>query len=263
MSKNPIKILIVDDEPLARRFIRELLKNDSDVCIVGESGNGADALEKIVENKPDIVFLDVQMPEVGGLAMLERLAAAERVEPLPLIIFTTAYEEYAVRAFEFHALDYLLKPFDAARFRQSLDYAKERLQNSRGQIGETEQISELLRYAREKPKFLERLLIKSNGRIVFLKTAEIDWLKANDKYVQLRAGKSLHLVRQPLGALRDNLDPALFVQVNRSTIVNVERIKELQPMFAGDYTVLLEDNTEFALSRNFKDAVFARLGKPF
>ena len=253
-----IRILIVDDEPLARAFIRQLLKNEPDVEIVGESGNGRDAAKAITELSPDLVFLDVQMPEMDGLSLLKTLPA----DSLPSIIFTTAYEEYAIQAFEFHAIDYLLKPFDQERFKRALDHAKQRLSNRDERQDESVQLTELVRSIETKTRYLDRLLIKTNGRIVFLRTSEIDWIRADDKYVHLNFGKRTHMVRQTLSALKEQLDPTTFVQVNRSAIVNIERIRELQPMFSGDYSIILEDNTEIPLSRTHRTTLFDLLGKP-
>lgn len=259
MAENPITTLIVDDEPLARKYIIRLLKTDSEIQIIGEAGNGRDAVHFIKEKEPDLIFLDVQMPEMDGFAVLKTL----ETDTLTAIIFTTAYEQYAIRAFEFHALDYLLKPFDGIRFAEAVRHAKRHLNNGRnGKPTEVKQISELLKSIDEKPRFLERLLIKSNGRIVFLKTREIDWIKAEDKYVQLYFGKSGHLVRQSLAQMKAQLDPLLFAQIHRSAIVNVERIKELQPMFNGEYNLLLENGTEVTVSRNYKNKLFDLLGKP-
>ncbi len=256
-----IKILIVDDEPLAREYIRQLLKDESEIEIVGDAGNGRAALSLITQRKPDLVFLDVQMPEMSGLELLKQLESA--TASLFAIIFTTAYEEYAIRAFEIHALDYLLKPFDDRRFAQAVRHAKARLNHWQNeQPLESAQISEMLENIDEKPQYLERFLIKSNGKIVFLKTKEIDWIKSDDKYVYLYFGKSSHLVRQSLSQMKTQLEPKLFVQIHRSAIVNVERIKELQPMFNGEYNILLENGAEVPLSRNYKSKLFDLLGKP-
>lgn len=259
MAQNPITTLIVDDEPLAREYISRLLKEDGQIQIVGEAGNGRDAVHLIYERKPDLIFLDVQMPEIDGFAVLKTL----KPNLLPAIIFTTAYEQYAIRAFEFHALDYLLKPFDANRFTQAVCHAKERLNKPQNKtLTEHEQISEMLKNIDEKPSYLERLLIKSNGRIVFLKTREIDLIKADDKYVRLFFGKSSYLVRQSLSQMKTQLDSEIFAQIHRSAIVNIERIKELQPMFNGEYNLVLENGTEVTLSRNYKNKLFGLLGKP-
>lgn len=258
MTKNKITALIVDDEPLARDFIRHLLDEDEEIELVGEAGNGRAAAEFIRRNKPDLVFLDIQMPEADGFAMLRELGT----EKLPAIIFTTAYEEYAIRAFEFHALDYLLKPFDRKRFEKALEYAKSRLASAAEETTETLQINELLKAVDRRQPFLERFLIKLNGRIVFVKTDEIDWIKADDKYVLIYTGKTSHLVRQTLSMMKTQLDPRRFVQIHRSAIINVERIKELESLAGGDYFVCLESGAKIALSRSYKDELFELLGKP-
>jgi len=257
-DKNQIAVLIVDDEPLARSYIRGLLERDAQIEIVGECGDGKSALSAIAEKKPDLIFLDIQMPEMDGFSVLKNLNA----ENLPAIIFTTAFEEYAIRAFEFHALDYLLKPFDAGRFSQAVNFAKERLADREQTAQENLQITELLKTADAKPRYLERLLIKQNGRVVFLKTSEIDLIKSDDKYVQIYAGGKAHLVRQTLSAMRSQLDPQIFVQIHRSAIVNTEKIKELQPMFGGEYAVVMESGASIAVSRNYKDDLFKVLGNP-
>lgn len=259
MMQNLIKTLIVDDEPLAREYVRRLLKEDERIQIVGETGNGRDAVQLIGEQKPDLIFLDVQMPEMDGFAVLKTL----KPNLLPAVIFTTAYEEYAIRAFEFHALDYLLKPFDSDRFAESVRHAAKRLDNRRNEKPtESKQISEMLKNIDEKPQYLERLLIKSNGRIVFLKTREIDWIKADDKYLHLYFGKSNYLVRQSLSQMKTQLDPQIFAQIHRSIIINIERIKELQTMFNGEYNLVLENGAEVPLSRNYKNKLFDLIGKP-
>jgi two-component system LytT family response regulator len=254
-----IKVVIVDDEPLAREYIRQLLKDDSQIEIIGEAGNGRAALAVIAAQKPDLIFLDVQMPEMDGLELLKKMDRKR----LPAIIFTTAYEEYAIRAFEFHAFDYLLKPFDENRFRQSVEDAKNRYHNQTEREQEQNQVTELLKNVEKPPRYLERLLIKQNGRIVFLKTDDIYWLKADDKYVHIHFGKNnRHLVRQTLAALKSQLDPQRFAQIHRSAIINVERIKELQPMFGGEHSIVMEDDSELTLSRNFKNELFELLGNP-
>ena len=257
MPDKKIKTLIVDDEPLAREYVRSLLENDREIEIAGERGDGRSALEFIKNEKPDLIFLDVQMPEMNGFEMLESLGA----ENLPAIIFTTAFEEYAIRAFEFHALDYLLKPFDESRFRQSLNFAKERLNTGERETG---QIGEMLKSVREKPQFLERLLIKQNGRIVFLHAADIDFIKADDKYVEIyHAGQTKpHLVRQTLTAMKSQLDPRRFAQTHRSAIVNLEKIKELETVFGGDYAIVMQSGARLAVGKNYKDELFSILGKP-
>jgi two-component system, LytTR family, response regulator len=257
MKNAPIKALIVDDEALARKFVRRMLKDDHDVEIVGECSNGKEAVAAIKRQTPDIVFLDVQMPEMDGFAVLESIG----VERLPEIIFTTAYEQYAIRAFELHALDYLLKPFDQARFKGAIRHAKARF-DARDEKNERLQLSALLDSIRNKPPYLERLVIKAGGRITFLSTDEINWIEADDKYVHLHAGKVHPMVRQTISAMETQLDPKKFRRIHRSTIVNVGRIKELQPLFSGEHSVLLQDGTKLTLSRNYKEKLFELVGKP-
>jgi two-component system, LytTR family, response regulator len=257
MKSAQIRTLIADDEALARKFIRRMLKDDHDVEILGECSNGKETVAMIRKENPDLVFLDVQMPEMDGFAVLEAIG----IESLPEIIFATAYEQYAIRAFELHALDYLLKPFDQTRFKEAIKHAKERFRSLRQNDGRM-QISALLDSIKNKPQYLERLVIKAGGRITFLRTNEIDWIEADDKYVHLHTSKARPMVRQTLTAMEAQLDPAKFRRVHRSAIVNVERIAELQPLFSGEYSILLQDGTRLTLSRNYKDKLFDLLGKP-
>jgi two-component system LytT family response regulator len=257
MKNAPIRALIADDEALARKFIRRMLKDDRDVEIVGDCSNGKETVALIRKQNPDLVFLDVQMPEMDGFAVLESIG----VDQLPGVIFTTAYEQYAIRAFELHALDYLLKPFDQARFKDAIKHAKERFR-SRRQKDERLQMSALLESIKNKPQYLDRLVIKAGGRITFLSTDEINWIEADDKYVHLHTGKVSPMVRQTLSAMETQLDPRKFMRIHRSAIVNVERIKELQPLFSGEHSILLEDGTKLTLSRNYRDKLFEFLGKP-
>ena len=253
-----ITVLIVDDEPLARKFIRRMLENDRSIEIVGECGNGKEAVAVVLEKKPDLVFLDIQMPEMDGFTMIETFG----IENLPNIVFVTAYEQYAIRAFEIHALDYLLKPFDQARFEKAMKHVRAKFADQRQNETEQKQIAALLENVKQKPRFLDRLVIKADGRIVFLKTEDIDWIQADDKYVHLHAGNKSHLVRQTLGAMEAQLDTQTFIRVHRSAIVNIGRIKELQPMFTGEHTIILENGTKLTLSRSYKNKLFELLGNP-
>ena len=257
MKDGTIKALVADDESLARKFIRRMLKDDEEVEIVGECNNGKMAVTMIRKYNPDVVFLDVQMPEMDGFAVLEAIGIGH----LPEIVFTTAYEQYAVRAFELHALDYLLKPFDQTRFKDAMRHAKERL-NQREKAEGRVQISALLDNVKAQSRYLERLIVKADGRISFLNTGEINWIEADDKYVHLHTSKGSRMVRQTLSAMESQLDPKKFMRIHRSAMVNVDRIKELQPLFSGEHSVLLEDGTKLTLSRNHKGKLFELLGKP-
>lgn len=258
MRTNPIKVLIVDDEPFARKYICEMLRGEDDIEIVGEAGNGIMAIEMIDKYKPDLMFLDIQMPEMDGFSMLTELGA----ENLPTLVFTTAYEEYAIRAFEVHALDYLLKPFDEQRFSKALDHARISFSEIGVKHQESEQIAELLKAISQKPQYLERLLIKKKGRIVFLKISDIDWINADDKYLHLHSENIRHMIRQTLSGIKTQLNPLQFVQINRSVIVNLDSIKELHSMFNGEYELQINDGTKFTLSKNHKNELFKLLGKP-
>jgi two-component system LytT family response regulator len=250
-----IRTLIVDDEPLARRNLRLLLQNDSEIEIVGEAANGREALALIHKHSPDLVFLDIQMPELDGFGVLENLEAAQ----LPAIVFVTAFDQYALKAFEFHALDYLLKPFDDARFEKALSRAK--LQVGQRELKDlSERLVALLggREAKlpESPRaapYVSRLLIKSAGRVFFLKTDEIDYVRAEDYYVKLHVGRKGHLLRETMNEMEAKLDPEKFLRIHRSTIVNIERIRELQPHFNGEYIVVLNDGSEHKLSRSRRE----------
>ena len=249
-----IRALIVDDEPLARRRIRRMLAHHADVEIIGDSANGRDAILAIRNQAPDLVFLDVLMPEMDGFAVLKSLDA----EALPLIIFVTAYDQYALRAFEVYALDYLLKPFDRQRFDKALQRAKSRLANERSDINQ--RALALLEELRAQTSHVERMVIKSGGRAFFLKTDEIDWIEAEGKYVRLHVGKDSYLVREAISGLETQLDPKKFLRIHRSTIVNIDRVRELQPWFHNEYRVILRDGTELMLSRSCRKKLGDLLG---
>jgi two-component system, LytTR family, response regulator len=245
----PIRVLIVDDETLARERLRDLLVNDPDIEIIGECSNGQMALTFIQEASPDLVFLDIQMPEMNGIAVIEALNA----EKLPYIIFVTAYDQYAVKAFDLYAMDYLLKPFCRDRFEKSMLRVKDQIINQNKNINQ--QILSLLEEFRANTNYIDRLVVKTNGRILFLKTKEIDWVKAEGNYVKLHAGKNSYMIRDTITNLEERLNPNIFRRIHRSTIVNIDSIKELQPLFHGEYSVILHDGTQLTLSRNYKDSI--------
>lgn len=258
--KSPLKVLIVDDEPLARALVGNLLKDQPEFIVVGECGNGKDAVSAIRKQTPDIVFLDVQMPEMDGLAVLEEVGEAN----LPAVIFVTAYDQYAIRAFDFHAVDYLLKPFSRDRFTKALTRAQESL----AQRGEDEniirsQMTSLLETHKTKPAHFNRLFLKDRGRIVVLEPELIDWLEADDKYVHVHTAEKSFLVRRTLSALESELDPENFTRIHRSSIVNVSRIKEMHPMFNGEYAVVLSGGKKLTLSRSYKNRFFEKFGKNY
>ncbi|HKS42770.1 MAG TPA: LytTR family DNA-binding domain-containing protein [Blastocatellia bacterium] len=252
-----IRALIVDDEPLARERIRDILETDSEIEIIGECAGGDEAIEAIERQTPDLVFLDVEMPGKDGFAVLEELGP----ERIPAIIFVTAYDQYAVRAFEVYALDYLLKPFDQERFEKALLRAKAHIQNEKSE-NITERILSALEEIKSKPVHLERLVIKMNGHVFFVKTDDIDWLEAEGNYVRLHAGKESYLLRDTISALEGQLDPKRFVRVHRSAIVNVDRIQELQAWFHGEYRIILREGVQLTLSRSYREKLHELLGRP-
>ncbi len=235
-----IRTLIVDDEPLARSNLAVLLRADPEIGIVGECGSGEEALGEIRVANPDLLFLDVQMPECDGFDVLELLG---RNLP-PAIVFVTAYDQYALRAFEAGALDYLLKPFDNARFELALSRAKQRI-----------------RLGRDRAPKLERVVIKNAGQISFVKISEIDWIEAADYYACLHVGSRTHLLRRSLSDLEEDLDPNVFCRVHRSSIVNLERVRGLKLTPDGEYEILLDTGTSVRLSRRYRKQLQERLGK--
>lgn len=255
MNDAKIKALLVDDEPLARALVRRLLDGHPDVEIIGECENGAEAIAAITTRAPDLVFLDVQMPEQDGFAVIAALPVAR----LPHIIFVTAYDQYALRAFEVHALDYLLKPFDRARFAAALERAVQQIRNDQSGAA-TERILSLLEAKRGAAPYVERFAIKEDGRVFFLKTGEIAWIEAEGNYVILHVGKKRHLFREAISNLENRLDPHLFQRIGRSAIVNLDCVRELQSWSRGDYKVILHDGTELKLSHRYRDNLNQFLG---
>ncbi|HYV07418.1 MAG TPA: LytTR family DNA-binding domain-containing protein [Blastocatellia bacterium] len=252
-----VRTLIVDDESLARERIRDMLSNDPEIEIIGECTNGEEAIKAIASDVPDLVFLDVEMPGVDGFGVLEALPT----DCIPTIIFVTAYDQYAVRAFEVYALDYLLKPFDQERFDRALKRAKAHLSNERAE-NLSQRILNALEEIKTKPVHLERLVIKMNGHVFFVKADEIDWLEAEGNYVRLHTGKESYLLRDTISALESQLDPKKFIRVHRSAIVNIDRITELQPWFHGEYRIILGEGVQLTLSRTYREKLHELLGRP-
>ena len=270
-----VRVLIVDDEALARQRVRRLLQTEVDVEIVGEAESGREAVKMIRELNPDLVCLDVQMPELDGFEVLSELDDAA----VPMVLFITAYDEHAQRAFDVHAVDYVLKPVDADRFKAAFDRAR----TQRANAVAAERLGELLATMRRMSdgtvandvsperglsapagtnpaaqangNFASRILVKADGRMFFVKTTEIDWIEADRNYVRLHVGKEAHTIRERISHLEETLDPRLFARIHRSTIVNLNRVREMQQWFSGDYVVILEDGTRLRLSRHYRDRV--------
>jgi two-component system LytT family response regulator len=235
----PIRALVVDDESLARRNLTVLLNRDPDIGSVAECASGLDAIQEIRKSKPDLVFLDVQMPECGGFDVLELLGN----DLPPTIIFVTAYDEYALRAFEAGALDYLLKPFDDARFGRALKRAKERLAH----------------YLPPQPRAPERLVVRSRGQVLFVSVADIDWIEAAGYYACLHVGSDTHILRRSLSELEQDLGDGKFVRIHRSLVVNLERIRGLELQTGGEYEVVLKSRVRLRLSRRYRKRLQDRL----
>ena len=246
--------LIVDDEAVARRRIRRLLATDPEIFVIGECDDGDAAVDTIAREHPDLVFLDIQMPERDGFAVVEALDPAA----LPAIVFVTAFDRYALRAFDVHAIDYLLKPFTPERFRTAVQRAKERIQGRSLDSG----LVSLAQALRDRPRYASRVPVKTGGKIVLLDLAAVDWIEAADNYVRLHVGTREYLHRETLAALEKQLDPERFARVHRSTIVQLDRIVELHPASHGDMDVVLRSGTIVSLSRTFRDGLLAITGRP-
>jgi two-component system LytT family response regulator len=242
-----LRTLIVDDEPLARERVRMMLGMHDDVAVIGEVGDGQQAVDAIRDQRPDLVFLDVQMPGVDGFGVLRALEG----DDLPHVVFVTAYDQYALKAFEVHALDYVLKPFNAERFGQALQRARAAI--AKRQEAETlvdrDHLRSLVASLTAEQREKQRIVVKSSGRVFFVKVDDIDWIEAEGNYVRLHMGNQSHLLRETMKGMESVLDAGQFIRIHRSTIVNADRIRELQPLFHGEYAVILRDGTRLVASR--------------
>ncbi len=241
-----LRALVVDDETLARQRIRHLLRRADDIEVVAECANGLEAVKAIEDLKPDLVFLDIQMPELDGFGVVEAVGA----EGMPPTLFITAYDQHALKAFEVHALDYLLKPFSPERFHKALDRARHWCQQEPGQGPD---LDALLAGLRQERPWVDRLLVKQGDRHQLVRTAAIQWIEAEDNYVRLHVEGTSHLLRQTMAGLLTRLDPAQFRRIHRSAIVNLDCIKEFQPWSGGDHLVIMRDGTKLTLSRTFRE----------
>ena len=249
-----IRTLIVDDEPLARERLAGLLAAEPDIEILGQCRDGEEAVKAILEHTPDLVFLDIQMPQMNGFEVIEAVSA----EKMPLVIFVTAHDQHALRAFQVRALDYLLKPFDRDRFHDALERARTQVQREdSGEIGR--RLLALVKDLRRDQPRTDRLVVKSGGRLFFLRADEIDWVEAAGNYVRLHVGSTSYLLRETMNAIEGRLDPEKFFRIHRCRIVNMERIQELQPWLNGEYAVMLRTGTRLTLSRGYREKLQDRL----
>lgn len=252
-----IRTLIVDDEPEARLGLRALLERDDQINLVGECSNGTEAVNQIQTHAPDLVLLDVQMPGMSGFGVLQEI----EVDPMPVVIFVTAYDQYSLKAFEVHAVDYLLKPFTNRRFHEAIDQAKQKIRSQKDLSRLTERMNALLERIEQNPPrmtnaandYLHRIAVKEGDRITFLHVDTIDWIEAADNYICLHVGPKRYLLRSKLGDIEKQLDPQSFLRIHRSRIVNIDRIREMQPQGSGDCIVVLKDGTELTSSRTYRE----------
>ena len=251
-----IKVLVVDDEPLARERLTTLLSQEPDVELVTPARDGEEAITSIHDDSPDLVFLDVQMPQMSGFDVIEAVGS----DKMPLVIFVTAYDQHALKAFQVRALDYLLKPFDRDRFRDAITRARELIErHSNGDL--ERRLLELVNDLKPEPQPLERFVIKSGGRVFFLRAEDIEWIEAAGNYVKLHVGAETHVFRETMNSLEARLNPRMFFRIHRSHIVNIERVRELQPWFNGEYVVFLTSGARLTLSRGYREKLQDRIGR--
>jgi len=247
MSDDALRVLIVDDERWARRRVAVLLGNETDVEIVSEAGSGEEAVTAILDQQPDLVFLDIQMDGMDGFDVIDAVG----LENMPLVVFATAFDHYAVRAFETHAVDYLLKPIDGNRLRESLDRARREMARDRNEPAQ--QLGALLDELRTRSGYLKRIGVSSAGRISIVRVAEVSWVEAAGNYVKLHVGDREHLARQTMKEIESRLDPEQFVRVHRSAIVNLDRVREVQPWFRGEQVLILDNDTRITIGRRYRE----------
>lgn len=252
---DPISVLIADDEPPARRGIRAMLQPHADVRVVGEAGSGRQAVDAIRALRPELLFLDVQMPEGDGFDVVREIG----VEAMPVTVFATAYDAYALRAFEAHALDYLLKPYERERFDAVLERSRSRVRQARG-AGADPRLLSFVRQMEERSHHLRRIPVRTGARVKLVDVDDVDYFEADTNYVRLHVGGASHLVRETLAALEARLDPARFARVHRSLIVNLERVAEVEPLFAGEHVLSLKNGTRLTTGRTYRARVQEALG---
>ncbi len=253
----PLTVLIVDDEPLAREGLRMLLADDPEIAAVQDAKNGREAVQQVREGRPDLVFLDVQMPEMDGFSVVHEIGP----EQMPAIVFVTAHDQYAIRAFEINAIDYMLKPVTGERFVQSLARAKARLRTS--EPHQENQILSLLETIASPPRYLNRIAVLSAGKTSFIYVEDVDWIRAAENYVELHVAQASHLLHVTMNTLEKSLDPETFARIHRSLIVNLRRIREIQPASHGEYMLLLHSGVRLQSGRTYHERIKALMANPF
>jgi len=248
-----VRTLIVDDETLARERLRQLLQDEPEIELLGECADGTEAVEVIQRQSPDLIFLDIQMPELDGFGVLQAMTST----PAPVVVFVTAHDKFALRAFEVHAADYLLKPFDRERFKKALARALDRVKHREGAAQQAQ--AAVLAELKPPSRPLERLAVKTSGKVIFVKLEDVDYIESAHNYVEVHVDKQSHLLRETLNSIEARLPAEKFVRISRSVIVHIERVKELQPLFYGEYAVTLHNGTRLTLSRRYRDRL-ERLG---
>ena len=249
----PLRALVIDDEPLAREALRLMIGRDKDFHVAGEC-SGVDAPALIAQTRPDVLFLDIQMPELDGFGVIEAVG----VDAVPAVVFVTAYDAYALKAFDVHALDYLLKPFDDARLTQTLERVKSHLRGGNAQSSTTDRLVALLEDRERSARYARRFLVRVREKVVVVRAEDIDWIEAADYYASIHTGAASYLLRETMAELERRLDPGRFFRVHRSAIVNLDRVREVHPLFRGDCTLVLSNGTQVKLSRTRRDE-FERL----
>lgn len=257
----PIRAVVADDEPLARRLLVRLLAREPDIAVVAQAANGPDTIATVHAHAPDVLFLDVRMPGASGIEVLETLG----VGAVRAVVLVTAHDDYAIAAFQHHALDYLLKPIDEERFRAAVARVRERLRESRDALLTAASLQALARVYGStgnegQPAYLTRLVARSAGKVTIVDVADLDWIQAADDYLEVHAGSAVHYVRASMASLESRLDPSRFVRIHRSTIIRLSRVRELEPYFHGDYSVTLHDGTRLRLSRTYRARFEEALG---
>ena len=261
-----MRVIVADDEPLARQRMKRLLASEPEMEIIAECHDGPSTLDAVLRMRPELLFLDIQLPELDGFGVLAGIPANQ----MPLVIFVTAYDQHALRAFEVRAIDYLVKPFDAQRLHGAIERARRQLAapGTNGATRLDQLVEHLATEQRElerallKPgeRYLQRVMLRSQGRVFFIRTADVDYIEAAGNYVRLHCGKESHLLRVTMNAIEQRLDPEHFLRIHRSTIVNIDRVRELHPWPSGEFTVILRDGTKLKLSRGFRERLAERMG---